>query len=220
LARVKTDLFSLEKKHLFRGGMDMRYAPRFGMLTLVIGVSFASAREAITIGPTFTIAEPDTLEEIKQRAGFVDWKSWLMRTDPERAPAFQSVDLPHAAKDRSFLFDPTYTLPRDLVGRGGQVLWPKGTTVNVYERIRTTSRTIVIADDPDHFLWLRDVAKPQAGDRVFLAGGNVLVRMRAEQRRLYVLDARVVERFWLAAVPAIVRQEGNRLRVTEYALGG
>jgi len=194
-------------------------------MLLLLSVSFvpvrcpASAREMVTIGPTFAIAEPDTLDEIKQRARSVDWDSWLRRSDPERASAFRSIDLPRALRNRSFLFDPTYTLPRDIVGNG-KVLWPKGTTINVYERIRTTSRTIVIADDPEHFLWLRDVAKPQAGDRVFLAGGNVLVRMRAEQRRLYVLDARVVERFGLAAVPAIVRQEGNRLRVTEYALGG
>lgn len=179
----------------------------------------APALASLTIGPVFEIAEPDTLEEIEQRARATDWKSWLS-IDPEKAAAFRSIELPRALHDRSFLFDPTYVLPRAIVGYGGEVLWPKGTRINVYERIVTTSRTIVIGDDPAHFQWLREVAKPDVGDRVFLAGGNVLLRMRAEQRRLYLLDERVVERFGLEAVPSIVKQEGNRLRVKEYAVEG
>jgi len=196
----------------------MRCVTILGLSALLCGVA-AAGEKSVTIGPTYDIVEPDTLAEIKKRAGEVDWQAWMSKRAPEDFSAFQSVPLPFAKEDRSRLFDPTYTLPRDIVdGRGG-VLWPAGTQINVYERISTTARTIVIGDDPAHFEWLRDVAQPGAGDRVYLAGGNVLVQMRARERRFYLLEDRVIERFGLRAVPAIVQQEGNQLRVSEYALG-
>jgi conjugal transfer pilus assembly protein TraW len=174
--------------------------------------------EAISIGPTYEILEPDTLEEIEQRTKATDWDAYFNKTPPEESSAFVSVDLPPATANRSYLFDPTYVLPRDIVDGYGRVLWPAGTKVNVYERIQTTARTIVIGDTPEQFRWLREVAKPQAGDRVYLAGGNVYMRGVAEQRKLFLLEDRVIERFGLRAVPSIVQQEGNRLRVEEFSL--
>lgn len=192
-------------------------------IILAINIIFLSCKvfsgESITIGKTFDIIEPDVIKEIKQQAEKVDLKSWMTQNSIDAASAFQSINLPSSTQNLSFLFDPTYTLPHDIVRHDGKILWPKGTKVNVYERIKTTTRTIVVSDDPKHFAWLNEVAKPQKGDFVFLAGGNVLLKMQLEKKKLYLLDKRVVERFGLRSAPSIVKQEGNRLRVTEYCLG-
>lgn len=186
------------------------------VLSALLLASAASADGSVTIGPTYEIAEPDALQEIQDKAKAIDWQARIDAREPEDYSAFQSAALPRAKADRSFLFDPTYTLPRDIVDGQGRVIWPAGTRVNVYERVQTTTRTIVIGDDPAHYRWLDEVARPEEGDRVYLAGGNVLLRMRAQQRQLFLLEDRVIERFGLEAVPAIVEQEGNQLRVTEY----
>lgn len=183
----------------------------------VLAATALSAAEHHNIGQTFPISEPDVLDEIKQRAAARDWQSLLRRHDPTTFSGFHSASLPPAEADASFLFDPTYTLPRNVTDAKGQVIYPAGTTINVYERRTFPGRTIVVLPTVAHFRWLRDVAKPTHQDKVLISGGSVLDARRAFQDvRLYALDKRVIERFGLRAVPTIVQQEGIQLRVTEY----
>jgi conjugal transfer pilus assembly protein TraW len=179
----------------------------------------AAAGERRVIGQTFPIAEPDLLQEIRQRAAATDWKAVMQRKDPSTFSGFQTVGLPPAKADASFLFDPTYTLPQDVIDHNGAVLYPAGTTINVYARRQFPGRTIVIAADPAHLRWLDEVAKPTAADKVLVSGMNMVeARQIAGPRRIFALDQRIAERFGLRAVPSIVQQEGTQLRVREYAV--
>ena len=180
--------------------------------------SGAPSRNVI-LGQTFPIAEPDALTEIQDAAKARDWRSWMRKT-PRDYAAFASVTLPAASRSTSRLFDPTYTLPMDLRDGSGKVLFPKGTKVNVYERLKLKmpGRFIVISPGEASLRWLDEVAKPAGADKILLANGNVLETRVKTGRTLYRLDERFVERFGVRAVPTIVTQEGTQLRVTEYAL--
>ena len=179
----------------------------------------AAAGERRIVGQTFPIAEPDLLQEIQQRAASKDWKSALQRKDPASFTVFQTVRLPDAQVDASFLFDPTYPLPQDVTDHTGKVLYPAGTTINVYARRQFTGRTIVIAADAAQLRWLDEIAKPTASDKVLISGLNMVeARQRVGARKIFALDQRIVERFGLRAVPSIVQQEGTQLRVHEYAI--
>jgi conjugal transfer pilus assembly protein TraW len=193
--------------------------PRVVALFLSASVAAsAAAGERRVIGQTFPIAEPDLREQIKQRAAATDWKA-VMRKDPSTFSGFQTVGLPMAQKDASFLFDPTYVLPQDVIDHHGVVLYPAGTTINVYARRQFRGRTIVIAADASHLRWLDEVAKPTAADKVLISGMNMIeARKQAGDRKVFALDQRVIERFGLRVVPCIVEQEGTQLRVREYAL--
>lgn len=181
--------------------------------------ALAAAQEpaSVILGETFPIAEPDTLEEIRSAAGKRDWRQWMQR-DPAEYSAFRSVTLPRATRDDSRLFDPTYSIPRDIVDDKGRLFFAKGTKVNVYERIRLPGRYIVISPEPADYRWLDEVAKPTSSDKLLLASGNVLKVRQTTGREVYLLDAHFTERLGLKAVPAIVSQEGTMLRVNEYTL--
>lgn len=197
----------------------MRHAAVSILSACVMVVGLAAGGERRTLGQTFPIAEPDLLEEIKQRAASADWKAMVRRQDPGTFTGFQTTTLPAATAPSSFLFDPTYTLPQDVVDQNGTVLYPAGTTINVYARRQFPGRTIVIAADAAHLAWLDETAKPTAADKVLISGANMLeARQLAGARRIYALDERLVERFGLRAVPSIVHQEGTQLRVREYVI--
>lgn len=177
----------------------------------------AHALAGPTLGPTYPIAEPDTLEEIKRSASTKDWQSW-MRKQPADYSAFQSARLPHAKRDAVRMFDPTYILPNDIADENGKLIAAKGTRINVYTKLKMRGRMIAIGNTDAHFRWLKEVARPTSDDKVLLANGNVLMARRNRQVLVYLLDDRFIERFGLRAVPSIVSQEGLRLRVQEYAV--
>lgn len=176
-----------------------------------------SAEAAEPIGPMFPIAEPDALEELQRAAGSADWSA-IQRTSIENAPAAQSLALPVAKIARSFFHDPTYHLLKDIIDSSGRLLYPAGTPVNVYDRLKIPGRFIVVPDTENGWNWLETIAKPTPSDVLLMSGGNIVRQRRDKQMPLYLLDERWVERLGLQAAPAIVSQVGNQLRIDEYAL--
>lgn len=195
----------------------MRYSSlvsKCGFVALILVSGVCAGRE-VTVGQTYPIAEPDTLQEIQTRAQQVDWIRW-MRKQPKDYSAFDSVQLPRNPKAASRLFDPTYVLPADVTDEQGKVLAPKGTKVNPLTRMKLPGRYIVISPTPADYAWLDSVAKPESEDLILIANGNVLTEIETTHRKLFSLDERFVERFGLSGVPTIVYQEGALLRVDEH----
>ncbi len=178
----------------------------------LIGMGAAQA-SAVVIGPTYPISEPDVLSVIKQRAAALDWKHYL-ETHPQQFKGTESVNVARATRTQGRTFDPTYAIPADILDRDGKVLYAVGTRVNVLDRVHLPGRYIVIsADDYD---WLRDVGKPQPGDKVLLADGSALAERLRTHWPLYQLSARFVDRFGIQAIPCIVQQRGTLLQINEY----
>lgn len=178
-------------------------------------VLVASASTSV-LGPTYEIAEPDTLTEIHQRAVGVNWSVAMTKKDPSQYSAFKGASLPRATRYVERFFDPTYVLPFDLKNADGRLLFPQGTRVNVYERLKLPGRYIVIDASPSHMRWLEETARPTATDRILVANGSVYGMRTRKDYKFFVLDPRGIERFGLQAVPAIVEQSGTKLKVTEY----
>lgn len=189
----------------------------FRLIALLLLPCAALATPGPVLGPTFPIAEPDTLSEIEAAASSTDWQRW-MRKAPKDYSAFDSAKLPRNREPGSVLFDPTYTLAEDLVNERGDVLVARGTQVNALATIRLPGRYIVIGSTPEDYRWLDDVARPGSRDKVLVASSNVLTEREATGRTLYALDERFIERFGLTGIPSIVQQEGPMLRVERYVL--
>lgn len=187
------------------------------MALLLLLPCVALATPGPVLGPTFPIAEPDTLSEIASAASSTDWQRWMRRA-PKDYSAFDSATLPRNREPGSGLFDPTYTLTEDLVNERGDVLVARGTQVNSLATIRLPGRYIVIGPTPEDYRWLDEVARPGSRDKVLVASGNVLSEREATGRTLYALDERFIERFGLTGIPSIVQQEGSMLRVERYVL--
>ena len=193
-------------------------ALRHWFICLLIGNS-PNAGATQILGPTYPIVEPDTAEEIRQKASAFNWQAWMTR-DKSKFSAFQSAVLPVAKKNASRLFDPTYALPRDLISPDGRLLFPKGFKVNVYKALHIPGRYIVVQATDEDYKWLMEVAKPTAADKVLLASGNVYLERQKTHLPLLLLDDRFIERFGLKSAPAIVSQEGDQLRINEFLVKG
>jgi conjugal transfer pilus assembly protein TraW len=182
-----------------------------------ISTAAIGGSQDVTLGQTYSIAEPDVLREIKTAAAARDWQTWV-RKQPKDYSAFDSIRLPRNKVDSSRLFDPTYTLPRDIKDDTGRVLALAGTKVNVYAKRKREGRYLVIGGTPEDYRWLDEVAKVTEKDRILLANENVYVQRKATKRQIFILDEHFAERLGLRGVPSIVEQEGTMLRVREYAI--
>ncbi len=191
----------------------------------------ASSAVAQALGPTYEIVEPDMLAELKARALELERTGELQRRLQEgvrraertlrepRGPA----ELPQAIKRRTHFVDPTLTVEEDIVTPDGVVIARRGQRVNPLEQV-SWSGTWVFFDArvPAQLAEVRRLlAEGRSVVKPVLVAGSYLDAAKQLSRRVYFdQEGVLVRRFGIEATPATVRQEGLRLRVDEYPVGG
>lgn len=186
------------------------------------GASFA--RHLGTVGNVYPVVEPDALAEIKEAAARVDWEKAMDRQKKlAMIKNFRPDDLhplPAATADNSFLVDMTYTLDGDIPDGKGGVLYPKGFSFNPLDYVSLTSVLVVIdAGDRRQVDWFK--TSPYAENyrtRLLLSGGDYYDLSDELERPVFYLMDRVARRLQVAAVPSVIRQQGNMLQVREVML--
>ncbi|MBU0967608.1 MAG: hypothetical protein KKA54_14645 [Proteobacteria bacterium] len=190
----------------------------------ISGVDTSFAKHLDTAGNLYPVVEPDALTEIRAAAARVDWEKAIDRQHKlEMIKNFRPGDLhplPAAKLDKSFLVDMTYTLDSDIPDGKGGVLYPKGFSFNPLDYVSLTSILVVIdAGDRRQVDWFK--VSPYAEDyrtRLILSGGDYYDLSEELDRPVFYLMDTVARRLQLAAVPSIVRQQGNMLQVREVML--
>jgi conjugal transfer pilus assembly protein TraW len=200
---------------------------------LLLGVALASllahgARgETLgAIGPTYPIAEQSLLEVImarlreKERTGELKKYEELAREratkavmSPTPVPGLHRVE-----SARTFYFDPTFTLDRNVVDERGTLLFEAGTRKNPLDVI-SLSKHLLFFDARD----TRQVARArglieiyQGKVKTILVGGSYIDLMKSWNMPVYYDQGGIlVRKLGITAVPAIVSQEGARLRIDE-----
>jgi len=167
------------------------------------------------LGVTYEIAEPDLLQEMKQRASRIDWKSKWEEIDVGKAAQAGGVRLPKARENREYKLDLTYTLERDIPDGKGGVLYPKGYRFNPAAYIKLPYRLAVITDRPEDMDW----ARKQEGTVIWMsAGGDPIDMTRKLGKTVYLYTNEVDRRFGIKATPSMITQKGQELWVRQYAL--
>ena len=177
------------------------------------------------VGPTYPIAEEHLLKMIEARLRAKEQSGELARIQEQIvARGKQAVlappplQLPVVAVPRTFYVDPTYVLDRNIADGSGRLLFAAGTRANPLD-IVSMSRRLFFFDGRDE----RQVAMAErlakAGTvktKPVLVGGSYLDLMRRWKVPVYY-DQRgaLVKRLRIERVPAVVSQEGRRLRVDE-----
>ncbi len=189
-------------------------------LVLVFCALFAlpvQAKVIGTFGKVYSIAEPDALAEIEERAREINWKSILDKEKPENFRPPNLVALPRASHDRSFLVDVTYTLEFDVPdGRGG-VLYPRGYRFNPLDYVPFNQTLVILdGDDPDQMAWLQKSSLlKDSNSMILLTRGAFSTIGKHLGRAVFYADRRILERFNLAAVPSVVARRGRLMEVKE-----
>ncbi len=173
-------------------------------------------------GATYPIAEQDAMTELMRKVRQVDWKRQFADIG-QSVRAFQPPDLarlPRAKHDRTFMVDPTYTLPFDIPDGKGGILYPKGYTFNPLDYVSLPD-VLVFIDGADRrqLEWFQKSPYAKTPNvMLLLTGGNYPDVERKLQRPVFYAPEKITKRFRIEAVPSVLYQKGKFLEVKEFEI--
>ena len=182
-----------------------------------------------TIGPVYPIQEPHLLDFIRKRLQEKERSGELKKLEEAaRTRATQAVTHPMpvagiktAETARTFFYDPTFTLDRNVLDDKGNLLFTAGTRKNPLEVVSLSKHLLFFdARDKRQVARARELITFYKGRvKPILVGGSYLDLMRAWRTPVYYDQQGVLtRRLGIKQVPAIVSQEGLRLRIDELVL--
>lgn len=184
------------------------------------------AEELGVVGPTYDIAEPDLLEVIQSRLSRMEKSGELARKQGEyRDHVISAVENPKpapglktTAAKRTYFIDPTWTLDQDIRSADGAILFARGQKVNPLDHTSLREKLVFFdGRDRRQVSFAKQLLRNQ--DRAvkpILVAGEPLNLMRDWKRQVfYDQGGTLVRRLGIRQVPAVVTQNGKRLRVDE-----
>jgi len=189
----------------------------------------AKAADLGTIGPTYEISEPHLFRMIEAKLREMERTGELARIEAEtKARVVETIRNPppvpgiHTTQTpRTFYFDPTFILDRNILGAQGELLFAAGTRKNPLEVV-SLSRHLLFFDarDKRQIRHARELLTHAQGRiKPILTAGSYLDLMQSWRVPVYY-DQRglLTRRLGIRQVPALVSQEGLRLRIDELEL--
>jgi conjugal transfer pilus assembly protein TraW len=182
-----------------------------------------------TLGPTYGIAEPHLLDFIGQRLRDKERSGELQRLMQEaQSRGIDAVRQPRPVDGlratqiaRSFHVDPSFTLDRNITDGQGRLLYAAGTRRNPLDVVSLSRRLLFFdARDGRQLARARElIARYEGQVKPILTGGSYLELMQAWRVPVYYdQQGTLTRRLGIEQVPALVSQEGPRLRIDELAL--
>lgn len=200
---------------------------RTAPLIAAILLSFAArAQDLGVIGPVYPIAEPSLLEVILSKLREAEATGVLARLQRDtQANAKRGIEEPapvarikKTTKARSFYYDPTIVVPYAITDAEGNVIVRPGTKVNPLDTVSLSKALLFIdARDAAQVGRAGNILDERGGKvKVILTGGSYLDLMRRWKRPVfYDQQGMLTEKLGIRHVPALVSQEGKRLRIDE-----
>lgn len=207
----------------------MRAAVSSVALALLCAAVGSHAIDLGTLGPTYEISEPHLLNFIEQRLREKERSGELRRlAEQAQTRGIEAVTRPTPIPGlrptetaRTFYFDPSFTLDRNIVDAQGRLLFAAGMRKNPLDVV-SLSKHLLFFDARDRRQVDRArelMARYDGKVKPILTGGSYLDLMKAWRIPVYYDQQGVLtRRFGIHQVPAIVSQEGARLRIDEVVL--
>lgn len=183
---------------------------------------------------SFPIKEEGFVTMIKRKLQTVDLdkenkKIELIARDRVERPSPVKGLVP-ATNTREFLYDPSYFLFKDIILPCGQILHKAGTSVNPLDYFDLERRLFFVDGRFKRQLdWLSkkleelsiEDAQESTRDKVILVGGSVFKAQEYLNRTVYFdQNGELTSKFGIKASPALVEQEGKKLKIIEFHLEG
>lgn len=200
---------------------------RTALVVFAMLLSFvARAQDLGVIGPVFPIAEPSLLEVILSKLREAEATGVLARIQREtQANVKRGIEQPapveritKTIKARSFYYDPSIVVPYAIADAEGKVIVAPGTRVNPLDTVSLSKALLFIdARDPAQVGRARSILDERGGKvKVILTGGSYLDLMRRWKRPVfYDQQGALSEKLGIRHVPALVSQEGKKLKIEE-----
>ena len=225
----------------------MRKARYISAVMLLVTSSIAMAKDFGIKGHVYAIEEQPFLQMIDERLKKVDMekeKQKMQALAKDRVENPRAVDgISSAKKDRSFYWDPTYTVEKDIILPCGKLLHKRGTKVNPLDHMDFDRRLFVIdARNGAQVDWLKVKLKEnleinkikkasnqeeaqKLEDRIILVAGkpfDLAEELKEEGIDMTVYFDQIGEitgRFCIKYTPALAYQEDKRIRIDQFNLG-
>jgi len=189
----------------------------------------ARAEDLGVIGPTYDIIERDLIEVIQDKFRRMEKTGELSKLqEGYKNQVIGAIEHPRAVRGiratetaRTFYIDPTWTLDRNVVDEKGRVLFQAGTKVNPFDYDKMSKALLFFdARSKEQVAFAkRFMAESRMLVKPILVGGEPLKLMREWKREVfYDQGGALTRRFSITQSPAVVSQEGKRLRVDEIRL--
>jgi conjugal transfer pilus assembly protein TraW len=200
---------------------------RTALVAAAILFSFAArAQDLGVIGPVYPIAEPSLLEVILSKLRQAEATGVLARLQRDtQAKVKRGIEQPapiakitKTTKARSFYYDPSIVVPYAIADADGKVIVAPGTKVNPLDTVSLSKALLFIdARDAAQVGRARGIIDERGGKvKVILTGGSYLELMRRWKRAVFFdQEGTLTDKLGIRHVPAIVSQEGKRLRIDE-----
>ena len=203
---------------------------RFAIIVLLLSsTAHGTVYNLGVIGQTYEIAEPNMLESFHTKLRAAQANGKMAEVEAQMKERFvahaqrpNGIDLPRSQQHRTRYYDPSVILSQEIIDHEGNVLWPAGTTVNPLDYVPLSQQWLFFdGDDPEQSAWAHAYLKRYPDQvRPILTRGAILELSEAWQVRLYFdQHGAYVKKFGIKAVPALITQEGNKLRIDEIVPG-
>jgi conjugal transfer pilus assembly protein TraW len=194
-------------------------------ITLLVPAT-AAAQDLGVIGPVYPIAEPNLLDVIVARLREAEASGALAKLQRDaRSSAKREVEHPAAVATltkttrlRSFYYDPTIVVPYPITDAEGRVIVSPGTRVNPLDTVSLSKHLLFFdARDAGQIKRARQLLDRYRGRvKLILTGGSYLDLAHKWKLPIYYdQQGTLTEKLRIGHVPALVSQEGKRLRIDE-----
>jgi len=198
----------------------------FCALVIATQVGLAHAEDLGVIGKTYDIAERDLIEAMKDKLRQMEKTGELAKKQdeyknrvmsgiehPRPIPGIQATETAN-----THYYDPSIVTDKDIADATGKILYPRGTRVNPLDYIGWNKYLLFVdgRDQKQLDLTKRITAASDRPVKLVLVAGEPLNLMRKWKTQVYYDQGGILtRRFAITRVPAMVRQEGRRLRIDE-----
>lgn len=201
---------------------------RLLLALLILYFNLVHADSFDAIGKTYDIAERNALTWIASRLADMEADGEIAKQQELlQQKAFASIERPKkvenlqkTSKPRFFEHDLTVMVPHDIRDYAGNIIHFAGTKINPLETMMTQQALLFFdGDDTAQVAWALKEKKARGLAKLVLVNGSVSEISEAQGMRVFFDQAgRLVKKFGIQQVPAIVEQRGHRLMISEIKL--
>jgi conjugal transfer pilus assembly protein TraW len=221
-----------------RNRQDIEISKLLLMLILLIISSisvsrYSHAKDFGVLGHSYEIFEQDIIEYIKAKLESQDLEA-LNQEMQEKVKARISrpepvVGITDAKENREYTFDPTFVLREDIrdhtrsaVQQNGQLIHAEGTEINPLSKVPLGKVLIFINGDNEkqvEYAFAEYKVHNEKAKIILTSGSPVELQKKHQDVWIYFDQfGALTKKLGIKAVPAIVKQEGLKLKISEVDL--
>lgn len=204
-------------------------------IKLIIALSLFTAISNISLaknlgvwGPLFPIEEQDIREFIYQRLYEMEENGEMAKLKKEfiknvKEHTLRPTPVPGLTVTRNpktFYFDPTYILRKEIEDHKGNIIAKAGTTINPLDTTELHGVLFIFnADDKRQIAWALEHVKKYDFVKYILVQGNIKEASRRLKDRIYFDQyGLITKKLGIKHIPCIVKQEKKKLQIQEFAV--